>query len=313
MKMRLFFAAVSTATIFATSATTALALPLGSNFGVTTPPGVVAPQASAIHSLGLADITDPDFDVDFTAIIALSNCSGSLVRFVNSAATDMAMVLTNGHCLEGGFINAGDAVVNRPSTRTLRLLSSDASRTVATLRATKVLYATMTGTDMTLYRLNTTYADIQVSYGVAALTISDHRPDVGAPIRIVSGYWKRIYACNLDNFVYELREDQWTFRDSIRYSRPGCETIGGTSGSPIIHADSKEVIGINNTGNENGARCTMNNPCEVNELGEVTVTRGASYGQELYWLYDCLTVTNEVDLDLPSCELTKPRASSQTH
>ncbi|HET6988105.1 MAG TPA: hypothetical protein VFI00_15880 [Kribbella sp.] len=41
---------------------------------------------------------------DFTGIAALSNCSASLVRYAQSASTDKALVLTNGHCYEGGFL-----------------------------------------------------------------------------------------------------------------------------------------------------------------------------------------------------------------
>ena len=41
--------------------------------------------------------TDP-LQVDFAGTVALSNCSGSLVRFAASQPTDPAMALTNGHC-----------------------------------------------------------------------------------------------------------------------------------------------------------------------------------------------------------------------
>src|SRR5262245_54346215 len=61
--------------------------------------------------------------VDFTAIVALSNCSGSLVRFTTSQPTDKAMVLSNGHCV-GGFITAGDAIISQSSSRSFSLLSA---------------------------------------------------------------------------------------------------------------------------------------------------------------------------------------------
>ena len=35
----------------------------------------------------------------YDAIVALDNCSGSLVRFPGAADTDKAVVLTNGHCI----------------------------------------------------------------------------------------------------------------------------------------------------------------------------------------------------------------------
>ncbi len=244
--------------------------------------------------------------VDFTAIVALSNCSGALVRFTTSRADDKAMVLSNGHC-RTGFVTAGDAVVGEPSSRTFSLLSSNGKTKIATLRASELMYATMTGTDITLYRLTLTNAQITARYGVTPLTIADHHPDAAAPVRIVSGYWRKIYACAIDRFVYQLREGTWTFNDSIRFSQPGCETIGGTSGSPIIHATTGLVVGINNTGNEDGALCTLNNPCEVDEHGATTAEKGANYGQELHQIYTCLGAENELELDRAGCRLNKPR------
>ncbi|HRI49467.1 MAG TPA: trypsin-like peptidase domain-containing protein [Pseudomonadota bacterium] len=243
--------------------------------------------------------------VDFTAIVALSNCSGSLVKFVNSRTSDFAMVLTNGHCT-GSFIPAGDARVNVASSRTFKLLSSNGKSNVGTLSASKLIYGTMTGTDMALYLLTSTYAQIASRYRVAPLLISDSHPAAGTAIRVVSGFWRKIYSCTISKFVPQLTEGSWTWQDSIRYSEPGCEVIGGTSGSPIISASSYEVIGVNNTTNESGARCTVDNPCEVDSMGNVTVEKGASYGQQLYQLYTCVNSSNGIDLNIPGCKLQKP-------
>lgn len=163
----------------------------------------------------------------------------------------------------------------------------------------------MTYTDISLYRLNTTYAAIKQSTGVDALVLADKHPEAGFPIRVVSGYWRKIYSCNIKSFVPTLREGNWTFTDSIKYTQPGCEIIGGTSGSPIIHAETKEVVGINNTTNESGQRCTVNNPCEVGEGGKVLVEKGAGYGQETSQIYSCLDANNNIDLSRQGCLLPK--------
>lgn len=295
MKTSFFAKSLVAGLAFAAFQANALALPLGD--------GVDA------EALGLA----PDFGeeesgaVDFTAIVALSNCSGSYVKFKTSLGTDKGMVLTNGHCFEGGFISAGQIKQDVASTRSFRLLTADGQSTLATLRAQRVMYATMTSTDITLYRLNQTFDQIKAATGVDPLVISDVRPAAGAPMKVVSGYWKRIYTCNVDAFVHSLKEGEWTFTDSIRYTEPGCDTIGGTSGSPIVHSDTREVIGINNTGNEDGERCTLNNPCEVDADGNVTVTEGASYGQQTYQIYTCLNAQNQIDLTKEGCLLPKGR------
>jgi hypothetical protein len=245
----------------------------------------------------------PDAAVDFTSIVALSNCSASLVRLETSLPDDQALVMTNGHCKEGGFIAAGEVVVDRASSRSMKLLSSDGKSLLGTLRADRILFGTMTKTDMILYRLTDTYGEIERRYGVRGLTLRSRHPEAGSGIAVVSGYWRRIYKCSIERFVSTLKEDQWTFSDSIRYSKPGCETIGGTSGSPIIDTASGEVVGINNTGSDDGAHCTMNNPCEVAADGSIVAEKGTSYGQETYWVYGCLTSDNKLDLARAGCEL----------
>jgi hypothetical protein len=236
--------------------------------------------------------------------IALSNCSASLVRYPSSVSSDRAMMLTNGHCYEGGFLNAGQVLQNRTSSRSGTLLNSS-GRSLATVRADRILYATMTGTDVTLYRLTSTYATLSSRYGATALTISASHPTAGASIAIPSSYWKRIWNCKIDGFVGTLREGDWTWRDSIRYD-VNCDTIHGTSGSPIVDASSGQIVGINNTGNDDGQMCTLNNPCEVDANGTTHAYQGQSYGQETYWFTTCLTSSRTIDLSISGCLLTKP-------
>ncbi|MGO4757028.1 serine protease, partial [Streptomyces sp. 2MCAF27] len=236
--------------------------------------------------------------------VALSNCSGSVVRMPNSADSDPAFVMSNGHCLESGMPSAGQVIVDKASTRSFTLLNSSGSG-VATLRATKIAYATMTDTDVSLYQLSSTYAQIQQSYGIKALQLADSHPVQGTGINVVSGYWKKIYSCNIDGFVYRLKEDEWTWKDSVRYTS-ACNTIGGTSGSPVVDSASGKVVAINNTGNEDGGRCTLNNPCEVDANGTVTVRQGINYAQETYGITKCVAAGNKINLSLAGCELPKP-------
>ncbi|TDO51300.1 trypsin-like peptidase [Kribbella sp. VKM Ac-2527] len=244
---------------------------------------------------------------DFTGIAALSNCSASLVRYAESPATDRALVLTNGHCYEGGFLDPGQVLVNRSTSRSITLLRPDSSR-AGTVRARRILYGTMTKTDMIVYEVNETYASINSRLGVTPLTLAKQGPANGAGMAVVSGYWKRIYTCSVQATIPELREGDWTWKSSIKYQQPGCETIGGTSGSPVVSTSTGEVIGVNNTGNEDGERCTVNNPCEVDEQGNITVDQGAAYGQQTWWLYTCLTASRTIDLNKAGCQLAKPAA-----
>jgi V8-like Glu-specific endopeptidase len=242
--------------------------------------------------------------VNFAGTVSLSNCSGSVVRFPASADSDPALVMTNGHCLETGFPSPGEVIVDQASSRSFGLLNASATR-VATLRASKVAYSTMTDTDVTIYQLTRTYAQIKSSYGIDALTVQDTHPTAGTAITVVSGYWKRTYACNIDGFVYRLKEGSWTWKDSVRYTS-ACQTIGGTSGSPVIDNATGKVVAVNNTGNEDGQRCTDNNPCEVDANGNVTVRYGINYAQETYNIPACFTTGNKLNLNASGCTLPKP-------
>ncbi|WP_432824221.1 putative Ig domain-containing protein [Dactylosporangium sp. CA-092794] len=245
------------------------------------------------------------------ATIALNNCSGSLVRWPQSVDSDRAMLLTNGHCYENGFINAGQVLQNRTSSRTGTLLS-DSGASLGTVRADQLIYGTMTGTDVALYRLTDTFAQIKSKFSnTTALTVAATHPADGTAMTIPSSYWKQVWTCNVNGFVYQLREDQWSWKDSIRYNT-GCQTTHGTSGSPIIRSSDRQIIGINNTGNDDGARCTLNNPCEVDANGNITVTQGQSYGEQTYWFTTCLNSSRTIDLTVPGCLLTGASAPGNT-
>src|SRR5258707_1025772 len=120
--------------------------------------------AAAMMFTAPAQATTIAVTPSLNATIALNNCSAALVRYPSSLDTDRALMLTNGHCFEGGFPAAGQVITNRGSTRSGTLLDS-AGNNLGTVRADMLLYATMTNTDISLYRLNTTFASIRSSFG----------------------------------------------------------------------------------------------------------------------------------------------------
>ncbi|MEU3134562.1 serine protease [Streptomyces sp. NPDC006854] len=268
-------------------------------------PVVAAEPAQRAQAREAAPVAGPAAKaVTFAGTVALSNCSGSVVRSPDSAPTDPALVLSNGHCLESGFPGPGEVVVDQPSSRSFTLLDASGDG-VGTLRASKVAYGTMTDTDLSLYETTSTYQQIEDRYGIRALELETGHPKEGAAITVASGYWKRTYSCDIDGFVHRLKEGRWTWKDSVRYT-PECRTIGGTSGSPVIDDATGKVVAVNNTGNESGRRCTDNNPCEIDENGEVTVREGVNYAQQTYTMVPCIGVGSTIDLDREGCALPKP-------
>ncbi len=270
--------------------------------------GALAFPVAPFNALERTDtqaLSATDADYDFEGIVKLSNCSGSLIAFNGQPLSSKAVVMTNGHCISkpgGGFLEPGEVWVNRTVSRSMRIY--DKNMRLTTVQATKILYATMTGTDVAFYELSESFNQILARANIRPLLLDGSRPLAGTQIDIVSGYWDRGYSCDIDGFVFKIREASWTFTDSVRYT-PGCDTIGGTSGSPIIARGERRVVAINNTSNESGARCTMNNPCEVDEANQVTVRRGARYGQQTYQTYTCLTPDFQIDVNRPGCELQR--------
>lgn len=258
------------------------------------------PELEALRDRWRSEAQSDGFN--YLGIAELSNCSGSLVKFATSQPTDRALILTNGHCI-GRFPPPGAAFYGVARERNFNLLDRSGRRSLGQVRSDILAYATMTKTDMAIYRLTQTYQQIQDAFGVPALELAVAGPGVGQAIEVLSGYWRRGYSCQVEKIVHQLVEGEWMNEQSIRYSQPGCEVIGGTSGSPILAAGSRTVVGVNNTGNEDGGRCTDNNPCEVDENGQIEYQQGRNYGQQTSWLYSCLNASREIDVLTPGCEL----------
>ncbi|MBO8187592.1 S1 family peptidase [Streptomyces spirodelae] len=272
-------------------------------FGAAALTGIAATPAAAADS-GKANPKAPKAAPSFEGTVALSNCSGSVVKMPTSQPDDPALVLSNGHCLETGMPQPGQVVKDQASRRSFTLLRANGGY-AGTIRATKVAYATMTDTDVSLYQVGSTYRQIESRFGIKALDVEAAHPTQGRDITVVSGYWREKFGCSLDGFAYRLKEAGWTMKDSLRYTAD-CRTKGGTSGSPVIDNATGKVVGVNNTRNEDGERCTLNNPCEVDENGQVTVRYGIGYGQQTYIIAPCVGAGNKIDLDRTGCTLPKP-------
>ncbi|MDF4253724.1 serine protease [Streptomyces sp. WMMB303] len=261
--------------------------------GISAAPAAAAPAQPTAHRT-------PSFE----GTVALSNCSGSVVKLKHSRPGDPALVLSNGHCLQEGMPGAGEVVVDQPTSRDFTLLNADGSD-AGKIHSDKIAYATMTDTDISLYETTSTYRQIKKKYGIDALKLDAKRPRAGRDITVVSGYWKETFGCAVDGFAYRLKEADWTWKNSIRYTMD-CQTKGGTSGSPVIDDRTGKVVGVNNTHNEDGERCTLNNPCEVDRKGEVSIRYRNAYGQQTYWINRCFGRGNQLDLDARGCVLPQP-------
>lgn len=238
---------------------------------------------------------------DFAGTVSMGFCSGALVRFDHSVDTDKAIVLTNGHCIKR--LQPGQIYLDLQTGRSGFELKGKFGETVGIIKPKRIIYATMTETDLGLYRMVETYGEIKRKYGVSALVLDRLGPIVGRSIRVVSGFLQTTYQCRIEKIIPTLREGDWSFSDAFRYSTPGCIIVSGSSGAPVLDIQSGRVVGMNSTTNENGEACTLNNPCEVNLSGEINYRKDYSYGQQSSWLYDCIDESRTFDLNQPLCRL----------
>ncbi|MFI5612680.1 trypsin-like serine peptidase [Amycolatopsis sp. NPDC051903] len=267
---------------------------------------VLAAAAAALATAGPASAAS----ATFAGTASVRGCSGFLVGSPASQPGDPALVLTNGHCFDGTRPVPGEVLTDRRTNTPVNLLDPAGDR-AAVVVATKALYVSMTGTDVTLSRLDRTYADLDRDYHLRPLQLSTQRPTPGTAIEVVSGALKQKYSCRLDGLVYRVLESGYSTTDVLRYA-PECTTGPGTSGSPVIDAATGQVIGINNTSNRNGGQCTVDNPCEMDRSGAISVHKGIGYGTETYWFTMCLGAGSRLDLSKPGCLLPRPGQTSST-
>ncbi|QRP47806.1 trypsin-like serine protease [Amycolatopsis sp. FDAARGOS 1241] len=269
--------------------------------GDTNSPGIYTDVAT--YRDWIAENTAAERHPTLEGVARLDGCSGSIVRKRGSAATDPALLLTNGHCVKGDRPAVGSAVTNRAEARDVTVEDA-AGNPKSTVHTMKLLYATMTGTDIALYQLDKTYAQLG---GVKVFDLGTSEAAQAEQVNVLSGNAKKAWACAVANIVPELREGGYSLHHAIQYTED-CSPGGGDSGSPIVDAHTGQVVGIHNTSNGQGGVCTDGNPCEVDEDGVVFVHMSRSYGEQTSGIPACLGAGSTVDLSLSGCGLTKPKA-----
>lgn len=243
--------------------------------------------------------------IDFEGIVKLSGCSGSLVTFKGAPKSNKGIVMTNGHCLP---INApGQVVTNLALKPNTSVGLFDGNKKLNKLPLTRVIYATMTDTDVTFYESSLTYAEIEKQFNTEAFVLNDELVRLGTNIEVVSGYWEISTICEAEAIAPILREDVFIWKNAIRYSSK-CMTKGGYSGSPVVELNTRTVVGLHNTGNNGKLDCSENNPCEQDEAG-VLIFRELNrrYAQQVFQFYGCLNSKYEIDVKVQGCSAPKPK------
>ncbi|WP_369216071.1 trypsin-like serine protease [Streptomyces flavofungini] len=265
----------------------------------------VTQHADWINSVISGAHVPPDSAIpDVEGAVDLHGCVGSVIRTPTSRPQDPALLLTNGHCVEGERPKPGTALVDKPADREAPIADHQ-GYPKATARANRLLYATMSGTDIALYRLNTSYGQLEAK-GAKVFRLASTAVRTGDPLALADAAGRR--KCTAEAVVPHLREGGYQQDNAIRYrTAKDCDPGHGMSGSALLAPDGRTVVGIHNTHNDPNADaepCADNKPCEVRRDGAVSSKDGRGYGQQTHAITDCLARGTKLDLTLPKCTLT---------
>lgn len=230
----------------------------------------------------------------------VNGCSGALFALEGMPHSERALVITNGHCvglrgLTGADLDypaPGEVVTNidGPAVAAETNITLHSSPGPARVQATRLLYATMTGTDVGVFELEETFEEISAAYGIEPIVLERAIASMTAPVVVRSGFYDREIACSLAGSVI-LAEGPYRTTEGVRFTRE-CRIYVGVSGSPIMTSPGR-FVGLANTHNAgSGAPCSLHNPCEVEPVTGATSSGavGQAYGVFATRLYDVLDV-----------------------
>lgn len=203
------------------------------------------------------------------AIAMTNGCSAFLLN------SKEPTIVTNGHCV--GRIPNGVEWKDKYKEKEF-IFQSPVTKEQVILHSEKILYATMTGTDIAVMNLVEKWDELK-KLGLVGLRIyPDHAKSEMEIVRVERYPVFSQYNCFIEKVIQKLTEAQWSWTNAFRHN---CDNWGGASGSAIIDKSSGLLIGIHNTANEEGKFCSENNPCEIDNDGKVEAFIGKGYGQRI--------------------------------
>lgn len=242
----------------------------------------------------------------YDGMAKIRNCSASIVEFAGQKDSDKVLLLTNGHCVSKDFATI-DAMINQPYSDVATVYRGNTPLIVGSLTVDKIIYATMTNTDIAILRTNMSYGDLKQKLRISPREISSALPKAGDNVSAASGNLEQRYTCKVDGIAQMVKEDKWQWIEVARLVKSEeCNILPGASGTPVVDKDGK-IVAMINTGNQNGRPCTLNNPCEVDASGHTSVNKDAFYAIDIRMLNACFK-NGELDIS-SACSLTKPQVN----
>lgn len=240
-----------------------------------------------------------DTSFDFNGSASINGCSGALFIMKGMVPTQKALLITNGHCIRLKDLRGSGTLYPAPGERIHDLevpevrekthLTLHSGRGSWNLAPEKLLFATMTGTDIAIYELGETYQELDFRYGLKPFALDREPLKRGNPVVIHAGNYNRTELCQMDGWA-NLREGPYHTNQAVRFS-PECSIYNGFSGSPVMKPGSRIISALANTHYDEeaeGLLCDIGKTCEVDDQGQVLAPKnGQSYGVSVHRLYDC--------------------------
>ncbi|MBS1959128.1 MAG: trypsin-like peptidase domain-containing protein [Bdellovibrionales bacterium] len=236
---------------------------------------------------------------NWDGIAKLPGCSGALITLTNDPNAK-ALILTNGHCTNSSM-HSGTYISDTPVADVRSAAIYTSKGTTVSARLLKVVYATLTKTDISIYETDTSYAELAAK-DAHPFQLAQKSSVAGDALTLISGYWAQEQSCSIAAVIPELREEPNldTF-NAYRYTT--CKSTPGWSGTPMIAKNTRTIIGINNTHYSGGTPCSEDNPCEVDSTGRISVgPNGTSYGQQTALIWSCV-VNGRFNVNNTGCAL----------
>lgn len=199
------------------------------------------PVACHTNEAGIAQTQQPIARLLYQSGGEAFACTGALVR----GAVD-SLLLTNNHCLPSqAEVNTLQATFGFQ-----RSACSNGVLSEGMMYAGDLLVSTSTSLD---YSLVTLHGNPEAAWGELLPTAAD--AEVGTPFWLVQhpgggpkeiGYWEdaaRTSRCKVATRSVTI--ETWAPDSQMEYA---CDTLGGSSGSPLVRADSNRIVGLHHIG-----------------------------------------------------------------
>ena len=251
------------------------------------------------------------------ANVVLPGCTGTIFIMPGMADEQNALVVTNGHCLNigdyewqgGRYLSPGQFLFNHDLDNTGYSATVFSARGVngKTYAARRIIFGTITATDLAIIELNVNYSILKKS-GYRVFIFARNLPKTGIRLEFSSCNESFDGTCKVHGIVPTVVEGPYVWTNVVKMElNKKCRVYPGVSGTPGILKSTNEIYAIGNTEyTGEGKECEIMNPCE-RDASSGTLRHGPptqTYAIPTAPLYDCYdTTSSRFDFNMTSCKL----------